>query len=625
MLAGSPPAFAVLHRPHATGPDTLEILLGEVSTPATLADIPLPPLPRATAHRHQALVAVPFRQIAERGFQCTDDGAPLLALAVTEQAEVGREEFLAAVPDVPVRVTDGGFDLDDLAYAAVVRRVIGEEIGQGEGANFVLRRRYEATIPDFTPGTALAVFRRLLAHETGAYWTFLVHTGARTFVGATPERHVSLSGGTAAMNPISGTYRYPATGPTVPALLDFLHDTKETDELYMVVDEELKMMARVCDAEVRLHGPHLREMSRLAHTEYHITGRSTRDPRAILRETMFAPTVTGSPLENACRVISRHEVGGRGYYSGAMALIGRDEGGGPSLDSAIVIRTAEIEASGRLSIGVGATVVRHSDPASEADETRAKAAGLLSAMDSDGRGALGGDPRVAAALRRRNAQVARFWLAEEDRRAARDPALAGRRVLVVDAEDEFTAMLAHQLRSLGLTVTVRPAGEASAWEEHDVVLMGPGPGDPRSVRDPRIAAVRAAVRDLLATRHPFLAVCLSHQVLCHELGFELTRRSAPNQGAQSEINLFGARERVGFYNSFTATSPDDKVDCPGAGPVEVSRDPTTGEVHALRGGGFASVQFHAESVLTRNGARLLGRLLTEVLHGTAGDTSGVAG
>ena len=41
---------------------------------------------------------------------------------------------------------------------------------------------------------------------------------------------------------------------------------------------------------------------------------------------MFAATVTGSPVQNACRVIERHEVGGRGYYAGALALIGTDGG-----------------------------------------------------------------------------------------------------------------------------------------------------------------------------------------------------------------------------------------------------------------------------------------------------------
>src|SRR5690606_26981262 len=117
----------------------------------------------------------------------------------------------------------------------------------------------------------------------------------------------------------------------------FLADRKEAEELYMVLDEELKMMARVCDAGGRVRGPYLKEMARLAHTEYFIEGRGARDPREILKETMFAPTVTGSPLENACRVIARYEPEGRGYYSGVVALVGRDTAGRRTLDSAILI------------------------------------------------------------------------------------------------------------------------------------------------------------------------------------------------------------------------------------------------------------------------------------------------
>lgn len=45
--------------------------------------------------------------------------------------------------------------------------------------------------------------------------------------------------------------------------------------------------------------------------------------------------------------------------------------------------------------------------------------------------------------------------------------------------------------------------------------------------------------------------------------------------------------------------------------VEVSRD-AAGEVHALRGPGFASVQFHPESVLSLRGPALVAELLAGV-------------
>jgi len=170
-------------------------------------------------------------------------------------------------------------------------------------------------------------------------------------------------------------------------------------------------------------------------------------------------------------------------------------------------------------------------------------------------------------------------------------------------------MIAHQLRSLGLKVSVRRFDEPYDFNGHDLVVMGPGPGDPREVDHPKIAHLRAAIDELLTRRQPFLAVCLSHQVLSTLLGFDLVRRDVPNQGTQRQIDLFGAAERVGFYNTFAAHSSADQVDCGGLGVVEVSRDRETGEVHALRGDNFASMQFHAESVLTQDGVRIVGELL----------------
>jgi 2-amino-4-deoxychorismate synthase len=285
-------------------------------------------------------------------------------------------------------------------------------------------------------------------------------------------------------------------------------------------------------------------------------------------------------------------------------LIGTDANGERTLDSAILIRTADISAAGRIEIGVGATLVRHSDPAAEADETRAKAVGLLRALEPTPGRRFGAHPDVRAALRHRNADIAGFWLEGGQAHPAQAPGLAGRTVLVIDAEDTFTAMLGSQLRALGLAVTVRRFDEPYAINGHDLIVMGPGPGDPRS-SEPRIAHLRATIDRLIAARHPFLAVCLSHQVLSMRIGLPLVRRELSNQGVQREIDLFGTRERVGFYNTFAAGSAEDKQEIAGVGLVEVCRDTQTDEVHGLRGPHFASMQFHAESVLTVHGPRIL--------------------
>ena len=615
VVRTQPPAFALLRRSGPAGPDTVDVLVGDVHTLESLAAVPLPDPTAGSGPAVDTLVVLPYRQLRERGFAAPDDGAPLLAMVVTAHDRISTAEAATRIPDLSTSLLNQHFDVADEDYAELVKKIVSAEIGAGEGANFVLKRRFVADIADYSPGRALGLFRRLLEHEQGAYWTFVIHLGDRTLVGATPERHVTLGGRRATMNPISGTYRYPPGGPTLRGVTRFLADRKEADELYMVVDEELKMMAQICPSGCRLVGPRLREMARLAHTEYLIEGDTDRDVREILRATMFAPTVTGSPVESAARVINRYEPQGRGYYSGVAALIGRDEHGERWLDSAILIRTAEIDARGRLGIGVGATLVRHSDPDTEVAETRAKAAGLLSAAQATTERPLSAHPTVREALRRRNTGIADFWLrpCDTDRRVV--PELAGRSALIVDAEDTFTAMIALQLRSLGLSVTVRRFDESFDPAAHDLVVMGPGPGDPRAEHDPRIARIGALLRRLLAAGQPLVAVCLSHQILSLSLGLKLVRREVPNQGTQQEIDLFGSPERVGFYNTFAAHSADDQRTVPGVGAVEVCRDWDTGEVHALRGPRFVSMQFHAESVLTVDGERILASAIRRVLPG----------
>jgi phenazine biosynthesis protein phzE len=610
-LAAGGRSFALLQRPESGVAGQVELLVGEFGEVTGTEQLPVPDF--GEPDTHEVLAVLPYRVIGERGYDHHDDGEPVLAMPVREQASLPVEEVLDTVLAWPVVTDEGRFDLDDAEYGELVRRVLAEEIGHGSGANFVLKRTFFTEIPDWSARTALAFWGRLLRGEPGAYWTFLIHTGSRTFIGASPERHVSLDDGVAVMTPISGTYRYPDGGPTVPSVLDFLADGKETNELYMVLDEELKMMSRVCD-DAHVTGPHLKEMAHLAHTEYRIVGHSRRDVREILRETLLAPTVTGSPVQSACEVIAKFEPSGRGYYAGVAALIGRDERGRRRMDSAIMIRTAGVDAAGRVRIGVGATLVRDSDPAQEAAETRAKAAGLLDALNRVAEqrrpAGLEADPRVRAALAARNAPLSRFWLAPAPvRPATRD------KVLIIDAEDTFTAMCALQLRSLGHDVTVSRFDEPYRLTGYDLVLLGPGPGDPGAADHPKIAHLRAVTGSLLNLRIPFVSVCLSHQVLCSLLGLDLRRLDVPHQGVRRTVDLFGAAEPVYFYNTFAAYSDGDLLDSPLARDlVEVARDPVTGEVHALRGPGFASVQFHPESVMTLRGAAILDRLVAGALR-----------
>lgn len=616
-------AWAVIRRKAAP---TAGLVGGTPHQVASLLDIPMEtgvPEPGRSADR---LVAVPFHQVRERGFAAIDDGTPLTVVDIETEHEVSVDDLLAALPDVPVELADrGGFATSDEDYERVVEAIIRDEIGQGEGANLVIGRHYRAVLADWDASRALTVFRRLLERERGAYWTFCFFTGDRFLIGASPERHVSVRSGDVRMNPISGTFRVAGHGDALKErLLDFLADEKEVFELFMVVDEELKMMCDICHEGGQVLGPFLKPMTHLIHTEYLLAGRSERDHREILRDTMYAATVTGAPVENACRLIADYEPEGRGYYGAALALFGRASDGTPTMDSPILIRTADVSLSGELKVTAGATLVRDSDPAYEVAETRAKAGGILSAFglapaaESDGAdiAELARDEDVLLALGSRNQRLSRFWLTDQAGEPA-DPGLAGKTAVILHGEDDFVNMLVHVLGVFGMTSRVvrHEDYEAGAFDGADLVIVGPGPGDPREGEHPKIASFRRAVDDLLASGQPFLAVCLGHQTLCQRLGLDLAYKDVVFQGTQSPVRLDGRTERVGFYNTFVGRVPAGYALPDGTLPngLRVEADDATGDVHAIVGPHFRGIQFHAESILTENGYDLLHSAVRDLL------------
>jgi phenazine biosynthesis protein phzE len=611
--------------------DTVTLVGGPLVPAERLADIPLAEGVPGDGRRFDTLVAVPYRQVAERGFEVHDDGTPLAVVRIETERETPLAELLAALPDEPVEFTDrGGFDTSDAAYAETVGRIIADEIGNGEGANLVVGRHYRAALADWTPSTgttkALTVLRRLLEQERGAYWTYCFWTGDRFLIGASPERHVSVHAGAVRMNPISGTFRLRGLegAERKERLLEFLADEKEIYELFMVVDEELKMMCDICHEGGQVLGPFLKPMTHLVHTEYLLAGRTRLDVRDVLRMSMFAATVTGAPVENACRLIKEYESEGRGYYAGALALIGRDEAGAPTADSPIVIRTADVGPDGQLKVTAGATLVRDSDPASEVAETAAKAGGILSAFGlvpaASGEPAeiadLARDEDVLIALNSRNQRLSKFWLTDQSG-AAPAPELTGRSVAILHGEDDFANMLCHVFAVLGMKATVIRWEDFTpgAFDQYDLAVVGPGPGDPRDGSSPKIARFRAAVDGLLAAGKPFLAVCLGHQVLCDRIGIPLAYKDIVFQGTQSTVTIAGRQEPVGFYNTFVGRVPEG-VALPDG--VRAETDLASGDIHLVAGPHFRGVQFHAESILTENGVVILRDLLVELLAPNGG-------
>ena len=589
------------------------ILSGPVKQLKELAEIPRKSEP-GRGRRYHSLSLVPFSQIKEKGYEVRQGNEALLCLEVQRQQEVLLEDYLtwSKAHEAPVEL-DGEpvFEQSEADYQATVAAVIEKEIGEGQGANFVIPRACHARLKGYGVGTALALLRRLIQADYGTYWKYLFFDGTRCFVGSTPEKHLSVDKGRVVMNPISGTFR--KTGRQLADhhalrrdLLAFLKDPKEINELFMVVDEELKMMSKMCDQGGMILGPLLKEMSRLAHSEYLLVGRSSRDVVDLLRESMFAATVTGSPVENACHIIAKYESSPRRYYAGSIALIGQDEEDEPFLDSPILIRSLEIGPQGDVLLRVGATLVRDSVPEEEVKETHAKSAAVLAALKEerapqprllDG---LLRDALVIEQLNERNQNLSTFWFLKQEQRQGAGP-LKGLRFSLIDNEDDFLAMFGHLLRHLGAHV------ELTHWSRFDlskagdaIVVPGPGPGNPGHVDDPKMARNGRVIDQLLKERRPLLAVCLGHQILCQRLGLRLGKKRELTQGVQQRIDYFGRPEDVGFYNTFTGYVDRARTDLLYAANAD-------GEVQALRArdGRFASFQFHPESILTTNGCAIV--------------------
>jgi anthranilate synthase component 1 len=119
--------------------------------------------------------------------------------------------------------------------------------------------------------------------------------------------------------------------------------------------------------------------SHVMHIVSSVTGvlREDRTPFEALLACFPAGTVSGAPKVRAMEIIDSLERTKRGPYAGVVGYF--DFSG--NLDTCITIRTI-VATGGRAYVQAGAGIVADSDPATEAEETRRKAAALLRAVDA---------------------------------------------------------------------------------------------------------------------------------------------------------------------------------------------------------------------------------------------------
>ena len=186
------------------------------------------------------------------------------------------------------------------------------------------------------------------------------------------------------MIPIAGTLRKDDRATFPERLARFVEDPKEINELFQVLDEEMKMMSLICPEGGKINGPYLREIGAVVHSEVR-AGRQTRHQHHRGAAPYAARADRAGLADGKRRPVSLPGTSPtRGVITAARPASTRrprtDEPNG-DLDCAILIRCAEIFDDGSFNVQSGGGLVRDSVPEDEARESRAKGDGVFVGAD----------------------------------------------------------------------------------------------------------------------------------------------------------------------------------------------------------------------------------------------------
>ncbi|WP_405781560.1 anthranilate synthase component I [Streptomyces sp. NBC_00859] len=257
---------------------------------------------------------------------------------------------------------------------------IKERIRAGEAFQVVPSQRFETACT----ASALDVYRVLRATNPSPYM-YLFRFDGFDVVGSSPEALVKVEDGRAMVHPIAGTRHRGSTPREDQDLADeLLADPKERAEHLMLVDLGRNDLGRVCEpgsVEV-VDFMSVEKYSHVMHIVSTVTGRVAEGRTAfdVLTSCFPAGTLSGAPKPRAMQIIDELEPTRRGLYGGCVGYL---DFAGDS-DTAIAIRTALLR-DGTAYVQAGAGVVADSDPVSEDNECRNKAAAVLRAVGSANR------------------------------------------------------------------------------------------------------------------------------------------------------------------------------------------------------------------------------------------------
>lgn len=185
-------------------------------------------------------------------------------------------------------------------------------------------------------------------------------------------------------------------------------------------------------------------------------------------------------------------------------------------------------------------------------------------------------------------------------------------IFIVDNYDSFTFNLLQAVGRIDPDVVVARNDRFDPLEvarrQPRAILISPGPGRPegagRSMEMIRVAGERGI---------PLLGVCLGHQAIGAVHGATVERAPSPRHGKSSRVSHDGVEIFAGVESPFEAARYHSLIVREESLPSElrVSARSEDGLVMAIahRSKPLFGVQFHPESVLTREGERILANFL----------------
>ncbi|MEA2655172.1 MAG: anthranilate synthase component [Chloroflexota bacterium] len=182
------------------------------------------------------------------------------------------------------------------------------------------------------------------------------------------------------------------------------------------------------------------------------------------------------------------------------------------------------------------------------------------------------------------------------------------KLAMIDNYDSFTYNLVQYLGELGVEPVVYRNDEVKVDElaGYDGVVISPGPGTPE---DAGIST--QAIREL-SGKVAILGVCLGHQCLGEAFGARVVR-NAPSHGKTSWIRHDNSGVLAGVNDPFEATRYHSLIVERSSIPEELvvtawTADDTVMGLRHTRHPTYG-VQFHPESVLTKEGKKILANFI----------------